>query len=69
MEEGFRGTWISSRYPDYMNDILYYPSEWSEDMSHFGGEYAERDKLNETIERAYEKTVLLQKLKLDMDTE
>lgn len=69
LEESFRGTWISSRYPDYMNDILYYPSEWSEDMSHFGGEYAERDKLNETIERAYEKTVLLQKLKLDMDTE
>lgn len=57
-------TWMSSQYPDYFDDILYYPSEWTEDMSHFSGEYAERGRLNEIIERAYEETELLEKLKL-----
>lgn len=64
LSEAYEGTWMSSRYPDYINDILYYPSEWAEDLSHFSGEYAERGRLNETIERAYSGTELLQELKL-----
>lgn len=65
LSESYEGTWMSSRYPDYLSDIWYYPSEWAEDLSHFSGEYAERGKLNETIRQAYEQTVLLEKLKLD----
>lgn len=65
LSESYKGTWMSSRYPDYFNDIWYYPTEWSEDLSHFSGEYAERDRLNETIRQAYNQTVLLEKLRLD----
>lgn len=62
LSEEYRQTWMYSQYPEYMNEILYYPSEWSEDFSHFSGEYAERDKLNEVIERAYGETPLMEKL-------
>ncbi|MBE5868295.1 MAG: hypothetical protein E7293_04950 [Lachnospiraceae bacterium] len=55
-------TWMSSQYPDYFDDMMYYPDEWSEDLSHFSGEYATRDKLNEIIENAYGQTTLLEKL-------
>lgn len=61
----YEDTWMYSRYPDYINDILYYPSEWAEDLSHFSGEYAERDNLNATIERAYAGTNLLEKIRLE----
>lgn len=61
----YNETWMSTVYPDYMNDIWYYPLEWTEDMSHFSGEYAERSKLNESIREAYKQTVLLERLKLE----
>lgn len=65
LAESYEETWMSTRYPDYLNDIFYYPSEWTEDFSHFSGEYAQRDRLNETIRQAYEQTVILEKLKLE----
>lgn len=63
LSENYEGTWMSSRFPDYLEDIWYYPDEWSEDMSHFSGEYAQRDKLNQIIEQAYGYTRLGQDLK------
>ncbi len=60
----YEGTWMSRQYPDYFNNIYYYPDEWAEDLSHFSGEYAERDALNETIKKAYPDTVLLEKISL-----
>lgn len=65
LAEAYGETWTSTRYPDYFDSILYYPSEWAEDLSHFSGEYAERDKLNEIIERGYAETVLLKNFKLN----
>lgn len=56
-------TWMSSVYPDYFNDIMYYPSEWSRDMSHFGGEYATPEGLNQIIEAAYGDTELFRSLR------
>lgn len=56
-------TWMSTCYPDYFEDIFFYPDEWSEDTSHFSGEHAEREALNRIIATAYEGTVLLQNLK------
>ncbi|MDL2302357.1 hypothetical protein LJC58_08380 [Lachnospiraceae bacterium OttesenSCG-928-D06] len=64
----YEGTWMSTKYPDYMKDIWFYPSEWSEDLSHFSGEYAERKRLNETIEQAYGQTELLKKIKLRLQS-
>ncbi len=64
LRKEYEETWMSSQFPDYMEDILYYPSEWTEDKSHFSGEYAEREKLNEVMEKAYHDTALLQNIKL-----
>ena len=60
-------TWMSKKFPDYFNDILYYPNEWSKDMSHFGGKYEEPEMLKETIERAYEDTALLESLRFGIE--
>lgn len=61
----YAGTWMYSRYPGYFDGILYYPSQWSEDLSHFSGEYAERGSLNEIIQDAYGETPLLEGLELE----
>lgn len=52
MEE-YKNTWMSVQFPEYFEQILFYPNEWSEDMSHFSGEYTQREKLNEIIRNAY----------------
>lgn len=65
LEASYEKTWMSDCFPRYLEDIWYYPSEWSEDLSHFSGEYAQRDKLNEVIEQAYGDTGLGQGLKLE----
>lgn len=61
----YEETWMYSQYPDYMNEIWYYPSEWAEDLSHFSGEYAERDKLNEAIKTAYAEKKILEEMNFD----
>ncbi|MBD5459870.1 MAG: hypothetical protein HDR26_02850 [Lachnospiraceae bacterium] len=66
---GYGGTWMSSQYPDYFEQIYYYPNEWTNDLSHFGGEYATRERLNETIKTAYAQTVLLDYLQLEAERE
>lgn len=63
LEKEYGATWMSTQYPDYFRDILYYPDEWSEDTSHFSGEHAEREELDKIIETAYEGTELLENLK------
>lgn len=63
LAEEYQLTWMYSQYPDYINDILFYPSEWSEDLSHFSGEYAERDCLNQIMEQAFKDSTLLKKIK------
>lgn len=62
-------TWMSSVYPDYFNDILYYPSEWTSDMSHFGGEYAAPERMDMTIEEAYGQTELYRSLRFGPESE
>lgn len=63
LEEIYETTWMSTKYPNYFADILYYPTNWSEDMSHFSGEHAEREELDKIIDAAYEGTVLIQNMK------
>lgn len=60
-------TWMSEKFPDYFNDILYYPNEWSKDTSHFGGKYEEPEMLKEIIKRAYEDTALLESLRFEVE--
>lgn len=62
LEQSYGGTWMSSQYPDYFKDILYYPDEWTSDMSHFDGEHAAPESLDRTIGEAYGQTELFQGL-------
>lgn len=62
LAQSYGGTWMSDRYPDYFKDILYYPNEWTNDTSHFGGEYASPENLDRIIEEAYGQTELFQSL-------
>lgn len=41
-------------YPDYLNSIYYFPTEWSNDSTHFGGEYASRETYDMVINEAYD---------------
>ena len=54
---------MSGAYPDYFEDILYYPDEWTSDMSHFDGEYATPESLDGIIQKAYGETELLRRLR------
>lgn len=60
LSKGYGNTWMSTEFPDYFNQIMFYPDTWSEDLSHFSGEYAERRRLNEIIRQAYGQTTLSQ---------
>ncbi len=60
----YENSWIYTQYPDYLNDIYYYPSEWAEDLSHFSGEHAEADSLMQILQDAYAETKLLQSIRL-----
>ena len=60
LSEEYENTWMSTKYPDYFDQIMFYPDAWSEDLSHFAGEYAERGRLNEIIIQAYGQTALSQ---------
>lgn len=59
----YERTKMSALFPEYMEEIWYYPDEWTEDMSHFSGEYAQREKLDEIIAQAYGQTRLWEELK------
>lgn len=65
LKEDYAGTQMSRLFPDYMENLWYYPEEWSEDKSHFSGEYAGREKLNEIIEQAYGDSLLGEILRLE----
>lgn len=45
---------LSEVYPDYLNSIYYFPTEWSSDSTHFSGEYASRETYDMVIEEAYQ---------------
>ena len=49
----YPNTWMSTQFPAYFDQILFYPDEWSEDMSHFSGIHSQRENLNEIIRNAY----------------
>lgn len=63
LSEEYDETWMSEKFPEYFDDILYYPDAWSQDLSHFSGKYASPEMLKETAGRAYEGTDLLESLK------
>ena len=45
-------------YPGYLDDVYYFPNEWSGDMTHFSEEYAVREVYDSVIDQAYEECFL-----------
>lgn len=45
---------LNEIYPDYLDSIYYFPTEWSNDSTHFGGEYASRETYDMVIDEAYD---------------
>ena len=50
----FEKSHLSEMYPTFLDDIYYFPTEWSEDMTHFGGDYANRETYDGVINEAYD---------------
>jgi len=49
----FNASPLSEAYPDYLDSVYYFPTEWSNDSTHFGGDYANKDVYDKIIEEAY----------------
>ena len=45
-------------YPDYLDSIYYFPTEWSDDLTHFDEEHANRETYENIITGAYPESVL-----------
>ncbi len=52
--EDFESSPLHEVYPDYLDSIYYFPTDWSEDYTHFGGDYANRDTYEHVINEAYD---------------
>lgn len=52
--DDFNASELSKAYPDYLDSIYYFPTEWSKDYTHFDDEHAVREVYNEIINNAYD---------------
>ncbi len=50
----FEASEFSKVFPDYLDSIYYFPTEWSGDYSHFGGDYADRRTYDFVLSEAYD---------------
>ena len=49
----FENSSLSDLYPDYLDSVYYFPTEWSKDSTHFGGDYASREVYDRVVSEAY----------------
>lgn len=62
MKEEYTKTWLYTKFPDYLDKVLFYPDEQARDGVHFGGDYASQKYYNEKIKIIFEGAQLLEKL-------
>ena len=62
MKEEYAKTWLYTKFPDYLNKVLFYPDEQARDGVHFGGEYASQEYYDEKIKEIFEGSQLLAEL-------
>lgn len=55
---------ITKLFPNYMNDVLYFPDEESVDGTHFGGDYASQACYNNKIRAIISDTTLVDEIDL-----
>jgi len=66
LEKEYQGSWMKMHYPNFFEEIIYYPAEQAEDGFHFSGEYKEQEYLNELIKRIFAGTPLMEKVKFHL---
>jgi len=52
--EDYMNSPLGELYPDYLDEVYYFPTEWSDDLTHFGEEYANLSTYVEVIKKAYD---------------
>lgn len=52
-------------FPDFLNDVHYFPDEQFGDGTHFSGDYNTQESFNEKIQEMFKDTRLLQVLKME----
>lgn len=62
MKEQYAETWLYTKFPDYLDKVLFYPDEQARDGVHFGGEYASQEYYDEKIKKIFEGSQLLEEL-------
>lgn len=50
LEEDYQNTEISKLYPQYLDDIYYFPTEWTEDSTHLAGEYMSEENYRNILQ-------------------
>lgn len=63
-ESDYNKTELSKLFPDYLNNILFFPDEESVDGTHFGGDYSTRTCYNIKVRRIICETPLLYEINL-----
>lgn len=62
IKEEYKETWLYTQFPDYLEEVLYYPDEEARDGVHFGGEYATQECYNEKIKKIFKETKFLEEV-------
>lgn len=62
LSKEYEKTWMYTMFPNYFEEILYYPDEEARDGIHFGGEYATQEQHNIKIKLMIEGKELRDKL-------
>lgn len=65
LQDDYDNTWMKTQFPNYFDNILFFPDEQSADGTHFSGEYESQTHYNEKISKILADTKLLDNLKLD----
>jgi len=65
MKEEYKATALYDYFPDYLENIHYYPDEQFRDGVHFGGDYANQECYNEKIREIFSGQELGEILKLE----
>ncbi len=64
-DEGFVSSVLYEYYPDFIEQICYYPEEQFRDGFHFGGEWTGQERFNEKIKEMYKGTKLVESLQFE----
>lgn len=62
LKEEYENSVLKKYFPEYLNEIVFYPEEQFTDGIHFGGKWKKQEEYNKKIKEMYEGTELLEQL-------